>query len=137
VITDAAGLPLLVRTTPANVRDDRPAVEMLPAIPPVPGPRGRPRRRPDAFVGDRAYGFAWVIAVVAAMRVASLLCPRGSPHGSGLGKVRYVVERTMAWLGNYRRIKCCYERAGPHFQAFHELAAAMIAFNFVRRYRLC
>lgn len=47
-------------------------------------------------------------------------------HGSGLGKFRYVVERTLAWFGNFRRLKICYERTGKHFQALHELAAAVI-----------
>ncbi|MGB4259803.1 MAG: hypothetical protein WBL15_19055, partial [Phycisphaerae bacterium] len=50
----------------------------------------------------------------------------GTLHGSGLGRVRYVVERTLAWFANNRRIRMCYERKACHFQAFHELAAALI-----------
>jgi len=37
-----------------------------------------------------------------------------------------VVERTLAWFGNFRRLKLCYERTGEHFQAFHDLAASVI-----------
>ena len=33
------------------------AIELLDAIPPVQGPLGRPRFRPDIFQGDRAYGW--------------------------------------------------------------------------------
>jgi transposase len=116
----------VVRTTPANVRDERPAVEMLDAIPPIQGPRGRPRFRPRAFQGDRGYGFPAVIRAVRARRVVSRLAPRGAEHGSGLGKTRYVVERTLAWFGQCRRLKLCYEKTGVHFQAFHELAAALL-----------
>jgi transposase len=126
IISEANGLPLVVKTTPANVRDDTVALEMLRSIPPIQGPKGRPRHKPKAFQGDRAYGFVWIIAAVLAMQIASLLAPRGSTHGSGLGKTRYVIERTMAWAGNYRRIKFCYERKGAHFQAFNQLAACLI-----------
>jgi transposase len=115
-----------VHTTPANVRDDQPALEMLQSIPPIQGPRGRPRRKPEAFQGDRGYGFPGLIAEVLAMGVRSLLAPRGVEHGSGLGQTRYVVERTLAWFGHNRRLKICYEKSGAHFQAFHDLAACLI-----------
>jgi transposase len=99
---------------------------MVKSLPPIKQPHGRPRQRPDALLGDRGYGFPWIIAAILAMRIVSLLSPRGSVHGSGLGKRRYVIERTMAWLGNFRRLKFCYEKRGDHFQAFHELAACVL-----------
>jgi hypothetical protein len=34
----------------------------------------------------------------------------GSPHGSGLGVFRWVVERTLAWLHRFRRLALRYER---------------------------
>jgi hypothetical protein len=108
------------------VRDERPAVEMLKRIPPIQGPRGRPRQKPEAFQGDRGYGFSWVILMVVAMGIKSLLARRGTESGSGLGTTRYVVERTLAWFGHNRRLKICYEKSGEHFQAFHELAACLI-----------
>jgi hypothetical protein len=42
-----------------------------------------------------------------------------------LGKTRWVVEGSLSWFNNYRRLRLCYERMGIHFQAFHELAAAL------------
>jgi len=126
VISDARGIPLLVHTTPANVRDDTPAVQMVKSMPAIKQPRGRPRKKPGALLGDRGYGFPWVIAAILLLRIVSLLAPRGSEHGSGLGKRRYVIERTMSWLGNFRRLKICYERTGKHFQAFNELAVCLV-----------
>lgn len=127
MIADREGLPLLVVTTPANVPDQRPFVAMLDAVPPVRTARGGRRSRPSAAVGDRAYGTKEVVRQVVARRIFPMLAPRGSKaHGSGLGVVRYVVERTLAWFGNYRRLKVCYERTGPHWQAFHELAACLV-----------
>jgi hypothetical protein len=76
-VTDADGLPLVVRTGPANRPDGEMALEMLDAIPPCGGRRGRPRRRPKAFQGDGAYGIKAIIAAVVQRRVRSLLAPYG------------------------------------------------------------
>ncbi len=125
-MTDARGTPLVVRTTPANVHDTTPAIRLLDAIPPIQGRRGRPCRRPGIFQGDRAYGSAENIAETRKRGVKPLLARPRTDHGSGLGRHRYVVERTLAWFGQCRRIRLCYEKCGEHFQAFHELAAALI-----------
>ena len=128
MLTDACGLPLVVRTTPANVRDDRVALHVLTGMPPIPGSRGRPRIKPDILQGDAGYGFPVLAALVKMLGVTPQLAPRGggNSHGSGLGKTRYVVERTLSWFGNFRRLKLCYEKTGSHFQAFHDLAAAIL-----------
>lgn len=128
VITDAHGIPLVIQTGPANQRDDRRAFKLLDAFPKIPGHRGRPRSRPGILQGDAGYGFPDLIREVRRRHIKPELAPRGkdAQHGSGLGKSRYVVERTLAWFGNFRRIKFCYERLGQHFQAFHDLAAAII-----------
>lgn len=120
-------------TTPANVPDHKPLLEMIDTLPAVRMPQGRPRRKPGELVGDRAYGVADIIAGVLERRIGSLLAPRTSGHGSGLGKVRYVIERTLSWVGNFRRIKLCYERTGEHWQAFNELAACIICANRVAK----
>lgn len=134
MITDANGLPLLVHTTPANVRDDQPTLAMVARMPAIQGPRGRPRRKPTALCGDRGYGFPYLIAAIVTLGIVSMLSPRGAEHGGGLGTVRYVVERTLAWFGHARRLKLCYERTGVHFQAFHDLAACLICANRLKRF---
>lgn len=135
-MTDANGIPLVVRTGPANQPDAQLALEMLDAIPSCDGARGRPRSRPSVFQGDGAYGIKATIAEVVRRRVHSLLAPYGkarTEHGSGLGKTRYVVERSLSWMSNFRRLKLCYERFGEHFQAFHELAACLICANRIEQ----
>lgn len=119
---------MVAEVTPANVNDELPAVDLLDAIPPIQGPAGRPRYRPDVFQGDMAYGTPEVIHQVKARGVIPLIAPRTRHpvHGSGLGRFRYVVERTLAWFGHNRRLKVCYERSHAHLQAFHTLAAALI-----------
>jgi transposase len=134
-VTDADGIPLVVRTGPANQPDAALALAMLDAIPACAGSNGRPRRRPKSFQGDGAYGIKAIIAEVVRRRVRSLLALYGTArteHGTGLGKTRYVVERSLSWMSNFRRLKLCYERLGKHFQAFHELAACLICSNRIQ-----
>jgi hypothetical protein len=128
---------VVVRTTPANVNDEAQLPKMLDAIPPVQGPRGRPRRKPGSVYGDRAYGTAAMVALVTMLGIFSFLAPRNSDtHGSGLGLFRYVVERTLACFSQFRRIRVCYERTGEHFQAFNELAACCLLVTRLRHYEL-
>lgn len=137
-MTDADGVPLVVQTTPANVNDEQQLPALLDARPAVQGPRGgRPRRNPGSIVGDRAYGTAAMIALVVATGIFSFLAPRADrTHGSGLGVLRYVVERTLACFGHFRRLKMCYERTGEHFQALHEVAACCLIATRLKRHEL-
>ena len=137
MLTDAEGVPLVVRTTAANVNDETQLPALLEGIPAVQGPRGRPRRKPLAIFGDRAYGTAAMIAMVIAMGLICFLAERGDDtHGSGLGVFRYVVERTLACFSHFRRIRFCYERKGEHFQALHELAACCLVVTRLRSHEL-
>ena len=127
----------MVQTTPANVNDEKQLPALLDALPPVQGPRGRPRQKPGAIFGDRAYGTAEMIALVITLGIVSFLAPRGDDtHGSGLGCVRYVVERTLACFSHFRRLRLCYERFGEHFQALHDLAACCLIVTRLRSYEL-
>ena len=128
-MTDAKGTPLVVRTTAANVNDGKPAIELLDSIAAIGGKPGRPRRRPDVFQGDAAYGCAENIAETRRRGIRPMLNRPRTEHGSGLGRYRYVVERTLAWFNHWRRIRLCYEKTGDHFQAFHDLACALICAN--------
>ena len=138
VLADAEGIPLVVLTGPANQRDDGKLEDLIEAWPVLTdGKTGEVHFLPKTLMGDRGYGFAYLIAIVLLYGIASLLSPRGKdkPHGSGLGKQRWVVERTMSWLTNFRRINFCYEHKGEHFQAFHDLAACVICANKLKAAR--
>jgi hypothetical protein len=113
---------------------------MFDSLPPVRQPNKRFRYKPKAALGDAGYGFLHIVRQVVARRVASLLAPRQQRgydkpivHGSGFGKIRYVVERTVAWLANFRRIAQCYERTGESWRAFNELACCVICAQKIER----
>lgn len=132
MLTDAHGVPLKVITTPANVNDAQMAMPLIDQMPRIAGPRGRPRKKPATVLGDRAYGTAANVKGCQQRGIVSLLAQPRTPHDSGLGTIRYVVERTLAWFGHHRRLKICYEKCNEHFQAFHDLAAALICARKLR-----
>ena len=55
---------------------------------------------------------------------------RGQPHGvdssEGLGRYRWVVERTIAWLLAFRRLAVRYDRSALTITAVATLAIAVI-----------
>jgi transposase len=103
------------------------------AIPPIQGPKGRPRRRPEAVYGDRAYGSKKNRDGLRQRHIKSRLARQGTPHGSGLGKVRWVVERALAWVGQARRLKVRYDRLPAMHRAFHLLQLARICCKVLQR----
>jgi transposase len=139
VLTDADGIPIVVQTGPANQRDDTKLEDLLEAFPVLAdGDEARTVHvQPAELLGDRGYGFPYLIAVVLMFGIVSKLSPRGKdkPHGSGLGEKRYVVERTMSWWTHFRRINLRYERKSEHFQGMHVLAACVICSNKLRAAR--
>ena len=56
----------------------------------------------------------------------------GRPHGSGLGRTRGVVERTIAWLHRFRRLNLRYERRPCVHEAFLTLACALVCWNYLK-----
>jgi transposase len=131
LITDANGLPLVVQTGPANRRDEQWLPCLLWWLWIVLG--YGPQRRPAAVQGDRGYGFPWSITLVLSWGIRSLLAERGTPHGSGLGCTRFVVERTHSWFGHYRRLLLCYETTEAHYQGLYQLAACLICAQRLRQ----
>jgi transposase len=50
---------------------------------------------------------------------------RSIAHGSGLGRARWVVERTLAWLRHFKRLLVRYERrADIHERSSRSVAAS-------------
>ena len=103
-------------------------------IPPIKQPRGRPRRRPEAMLADRAYDAEDKIRKQLRRRgIRPMIAKRNTEHGSGLGEFRYVVEACFDWLFNWRRLRVRYEKRDDIHNAFLCLACAMICWNRVHR----
>ena len=124
--TDAQGIPLSAQLTGANVHDSQPFKALLLAIPAISGRRGRPRQRPTLVQGDRAYGNRAHRQWLQSRGIGDLLVWQSAPHGSGLGKTRWVVERSLSWLHQFRRLRVRYERRADIHEAFLTLGCALI-----------
>lgn len=131
LLVEAKGLPLVATITGANRPDGEQQIPMIDAIPPLAGKVGRPRRKPDCVQGDRAYHSRARVAALRERGIAPVLAKRGAPHGSGLGKTRWPVERTLSWLHQFRRLRIRYDRRADIHEAFLKLGCALICW---RRY---
>lgn len=110
-------------------------LELLPlvdAIPPVHGKRGRPRRRPRRLLGDGAYHSRRHRSELRARGISASIPRPKQPHGSGLGKQRWVVERTIAWLHQHRRLRVRYERRADIHEAFLQIAGCLVCFKLLQ-----
>jgi transposase len=134
VLTDAAGIPLAAILTAANAHDVTQLLPLVDAVPPVAGQPGRPRRRPAKLQGDRAYGSRIHERQLRRRGIEPAVGHRFTEHGSGLGKTRWVIERTISWLHQHRRLRVRYERRADIHDAFLKLGCAMICWKHVARF---
>jgi transposase len=133
-ITDAQGRPLATTLTGANAHDVTQLLPLVDAVPAVRSGRpGRPRRRPKRVQGDRAYDSQAHRQALRGRHIKPLLARRNTPHGSGLGTTRWVVERTLAWLHQFRRLRMRFERRDDIHKAFQTLAVALINWTALQR----
>jgi transposase len=129
VITDRGGLPLIARISAANTPDAALLLPLVDALPAVRGRVGRPRRRPGKLHADKAYDQRRLRAQIAARGIKVRIARKGVESSQRLGRHRWVVERTMSWLVNHRRLSRRYERIGEHFQAFAVIACMLICYR--------
>ena len=123
-------MPLAVALTGGNRNDVTQLLPLVDSIMPVAGKVGRPRQRPDRIVADRGYDHDNYRRELWRRGVKPSIARRATEHGSGLGRWRWVVERTFAWLHSYRRLRIRWERDPVVHMAFLSLACAFIC----RRY---
>jgi len=74
----------------------------------------RPRHRPDSVLGDRGYDAEAIRQGLRERGIVPLLAMHDSEHGSVLGRWRWVVERSFAWLNRFRRLRSA-ARSEPIF----------------------
>ena len=130
-LTDAAGMPLSTRTTPANGDERTPVLPLLDALRLRTGTRGRPRTRLRVIAADTGYDAKNLrhqlrrrgIRPQLPKRVWKTNKPRGRPINKDVPRVQ--AERVCAWFQRkYRRLVVRWESLAVFFNAF--LAMAMI-----------
>ena len=129
MLSDAAGLPLVVAVSAANVHDSQAFKPLFMALPAIRSRRGPRRRRPVKARADKAYYSAEHLAWLRGRGIVPRIARPGIESGERLGRHRWVIERTLSWLFGYRRLTVRYERHGHLFTAFLTLAAAITCYK--------
>lgn len=129
VVTDGGGIPLATIHTAANTPDVKGLEPTVDAVPPVRGKPGRPRRRPRELYADRGFDSDPHRRRLRRRGIRPRIARRGTPHGSGLGKVRWVGERTLSWLHGFGRLRVRKDRSSAIHQAFLTLGTSLICLN--------
>ena len=132
MIVDPSGIPLTATLTGGNRNDVTQLLPLVDGVGPIRGKPGRPPQRADSLIADRGYDHDKYRREPRARGVKPIIARRATEHGSGLGRMRWVVERTFAWLHQFRRLRIRWERRPELHQAFMHLACAFICQRFLR-----
>lgn len=129
VLVERQGIPLgicLAAASPAEVTlvDQTLAARVTPR-----------RRKPHRLIGDRAYDSDPLrarlatrgISLISPYRENRVHRPYEDRRRLRIYRHRWIVERTIAWFGAFRRLLVRHERSTPMFLAFFQFAAALIA----------
>jgi transposase len=106
---------------------------LVDAIAPIRGLRGRPLQKPKLIYADRGYDSDPHRQVLRQRGITPVIARRRTEHGSQLGKFRWVVERTHAWLHHFRRLRTRFERRSDIHEAFLKLGCSLICWNILQR----
>jgi transposase len=130
VVTDGRGLPLTVEVTAGQVHDSTCVESVMDQIA-IPQPIGRPRKRPKRLAGDKGYSYNRVRNWLRKYGIKPLI-PRKdneklrydgrSTFDKQAYKRRSIVEQTIGWLKECRRIGTRFEKLAINFLAMMKLA---------------
>src|SRR4030095_4614949 len=95
--------------------DDIPAIRM---------PTGRRRRRPTKVHADKAYAHRRCRAELRRRGITPRIARRMIESSARLGRHRWTIERTGAWLGGFRRLPVRYERSSGPLHGLHLFACS-------------
>jgi transposase len=137
LVVEGQGLPLGVLVESAQKAEVRLAEAALAQVK-VTRPVGRPRTRPKELVADRGYDSEALRRRLRARGIKPCIPRRRNarprrgrkPDLSGY-RQRWVVERTFAWLGGFRRLLVRWERRAHIYLAFLLLACILILLRVI------
>lgn len=132
---DGSGIPLNLLTESANISEFKLALKTVDGISVATRPL-HPKKRPDMLVADKGYDAGWLRRAFTKRTIRSYIPKRrkkGQSEEPNYNKAiqsyyatRWIVERTNAWLQNYRRVTVRWDRFSDSYEAFIELACILI-----------
>lgn len=137
LVIDGNGLPLGFHLDSANRAEVRLAEQTLDTIR-VARPRGRPKLRPEKLVADRGYDSRAFRRVLRGRGIRMCIPPKRRPKNwkARRGRpvvarkddyrLRFKVERSFAWLGNFRRLLIRWEHHFGIYRSFFSVAVMLL-----------
>lgn len=125
---------MVSRITGASRQESIVFEDMMDAIPPTRTPSGQRRKRPKQLQADKAFDNPRCHAFLRRRRIQDRIARIAVEPKDRLGRHRWVIERTIAWLHRNRRLQIRYERRADIHQAFLTLACAKICCQAVERF---
>lgn len=139
VVVDGQGLPLGIHLDAASPAEVRLLEATLATIAVPRAGRGRPRQKPTRVIADKAYDSDPLRGRLAQRGIDLIV-----PHRAGRVKPptqdgrklrryrrRWIVERTFAWLGSFRRLVVRWERSLLMYRAFVHVACLLITLRWL------
>lgn len=122
-------MPISLVISGPNANDSTMLEAVVDDIPLIRMPTGRRRRRPRSLHADKGYDYPRSRAALRRRGIRPRIARRGVESSQRLGRWRWRIERTIAWLLGFRRLRIRYERCDEHFFAFAMLARSLICFQ--------
>ncbi|GAA1042256.1 hypothetical protein GCM10009566_43100 [Streptomyces murinus] len=139
---DGRGLPLAVVVTPGNVNDSTVFDAVLEELRVPRAGAGRPRRRPDAVIGDKAYSSRTIRQSLRRRGIRAVIPERADQKANRLRrgqaggrppafdrelyKARNVVERCFNRLKQFRAIATRFDKLADRYKAGVHLASLIL-----------
>ena len=90
---------MIVLISGANVHDSQMFAALIDGIPNIyNGKMGPPRFRPRKVLADKGYDYPFCRRFLRQRNIKARIARRGIESKERLGRYRWVVERTLAWL---------------------------------------
>ena len=120
VLSDRAGLPLVVGVSAGNTHDSHGLKPMVLGLQSRHDPEKGWHYKPRKLHADKAYDRPDLRKWLRGKRIGVRIARKGVESRERLGRHRWVIERTMSWLTGYRRLNHRYERHPRNYLAFLE-----------------
>lgn len=138
VLADGKGIPLGILLASASPHEVTLAEPTLQQVRVPRRQRGRPRMRPERIIADRAYDSdplrrRWHkrgIELIVPYRIWKRQQPFYDGRKLRRYRRRWKIERTISWLGNFRRLQTRHDRILSVFSGFCHLACLLITLRY-------
>ncbi len=120
VVCDGEGWLIAVRISPGQIHESLQFEALMESIE-IRSLRGAAKRRPEKLAGDKAYSSGNIRQWLKTHRIEAVIPRRTNEGGHDKPfdrqsyRARNIVERTIGWLKEFRRIATRYEKLALHY----------------------